>query len=166
MVADDGRRLVHAGREGRGGPGLVMVFQEPGHLVLIVEFGAQMVTHGTGMAFAEAVIQPLIIGVIESLLLKRPFQVPVDLGHEAEARSFFAHALSRLRPERLRLKTPSPFEDVGQDEHGHVAAHSITLTGDLQQLPDHRLLRGGIAVVELKCVRPAREVRIAPVGEQ
>src|SRR5262249_13932353 len=66
---DDSRGLVHAGGKYRGGPRLVVVLQEPGHLVLVVEVGAQMVVHRLGMALTEAIVQPFIVGVIESLLL-------------------------------------------------------------------------------------------------
>ena len=72
----------------------------------------------------------------------------------------------RLRPEQRRPASPGPLEDVGQDEHGHVAAHAVTLPGDLQQLADHRLLRGRIAVVELQRIRPAGEVRVAAVSQE
>ena len=61
---------------------------------------------------------------------------------------------------------PGPLEDVRQDQHGHVAAHAVALAGDLQQLADHRLLRGRVAVVELQRVGPAGEIRVAAVGQQ
>ena len=60
---------------------------------------------------------------------------------------------------------PGAFEHVGQDQHGHVAAHAVALPGDLRQLADHRLLRGGVGVVELQRVGPAGEIRIAAVGQ-
>ena len=40
------------------------------------------------------------------------------------------------------------------------------MPGDLHHFSDHRVLRGGIAVVELQCIRPAGEIRITSVGEQ
>ena len=143
-----------------------MVLQEAGQLVLVVQPRAEVLAHRPGVPVAEAVVQPLVVGVIEALLLQRPFQVPVDLGHEAEVRDTLAHAPGRLRPEGLGLDAPGPLEDVGQDQHGHVAAHAVALPGDLHQLADHRLLRGRVAVVELQRVRPAGEVRIAPVGQE
>jgi hypothetical protein len=82
-------------------------------------------------------------------LLQRPFQVPVDLGHEAEVRHLVSHTLRRLRPERLGSNAPGAFKHVGQHQHGHVAAHAVTLPGDLDQLPDHRVLRLRVAVIEL-----------------
>ena len=77
-----------------------------------------------------------------------------------------ADAPGRLRPEGLGRDAPGPLEDLGQDQHRHVAAHAVALPGDPQQLADHRLLRGRVAVVELERVRPAGEVRVAAVGEQ
>ena len=56
-------------------------------------------------------------------------------------------------------------EHVGQDQHGHVAAHAIALPGDSLQLADHRLLQFRVAVVELQGVGPALKVRVAAVGE-
>ena len=166
QVRDDGRRLVDAGRERRRGPRLVVVLQEAGQPVLVIEPGQEVLAHRPGVPLAQAVVQPLVVGVVEPLLLQRPFEVPVDLGHEAEVGDLLPHAPGRLRPERLGADAPGPLEDLGQDEHGHVAAHAVALPGDLQQLADHRLLRGRIAVVELERVRPAGEVRVAAVGEQ
>ena len=77
-----------------------------------------------------------------------------------------AHALRSPPARTAGPAAPGPLEDVGQDEHRHVAAHAVALPGDLHQLADHRLLRGRIAVVELQRVRPAGEVRVAAVGQQ
>ena len=162
---DDGRGLVHPGREGRGGPRLVVVLQEPGELVLVVEPGVEVLAHRPRVPLAQAVVEPLVVGVVEPLLLHRPFEVPVHLGHEAEARHPLPHPPGRLRPEQRRPAAPGPLEDVRQDEHGHVAAHAVALAGDPQQLADHRLLRGRIAVVELQRVRPAGEVRVPAIGQ-
>ena len=165
-IRDDGRGLVHAGREGRGGPGLVVVLQEPGELVLVVEPGVQVLAHRPRVSLAQAVVEPLVVGVVEPLLLHRPFQVPVDLGHEAGSSGRRSRTrCGRLGPEQRRPAAPGPLEDLRQDEHGHVAAHAVALPGDPQQLADHRLLRGRIAVVELQRVRPAGEVRVAAVGQ-
>jgi hypothetical protein len=46
-----------------------------------------------------------------------------------------------------------------------IAAHAIALSGDLHERRDHRLLCGGIRVVQLQRVGPPSEVRIASVGE-
>ena len=72
------------GREGRGCAWLVVILQETGELVLIVEAGEQMLPHGSGMAFAQAIVEPLVVGVVEPLLLHSPLEIPIDFSHEAE----------------------------------------------------------------------------------
>ena len=152
-------------REGCGRPRLVVIFQKTGQLVLKIAPRLKVFTHQTGMTIAEAVVEPLVVGVIEPLLLHRPFQVPVDLSQEAEVRKLLAHALDRLRPKGFRPDAPGPFKDVREQQHGHIAAHAVTSLCDFHQFPDHRFLRSRVAVVELKGVRPAREIWIASVGE-
>ena len=135
-------------------------------LVLVIQARAEMVAHRPGVPVAEPVVQPLVVSVIEPLLLQGPFEVPVDFGHEAEVGGLLPHAPGRLRPEGLRRDAPGPLEDLGQDQHRHVAAHPVALPGNPQQLVEHRVLGGRVAVVELERIRPAGEVRVAPVGEQ
>ncbi len=123
----------------------------------------------------EAVVQALVIGVIEALLLKRPFQVPVDFGQEDEFRVGGAGAGDGLRPERgvngrravggQRLLAPDAPNDVGQQQHRHVAADGVAAVGHAQQLADHGAAQGGGAVVELHRVGPAGEVGVAAVGQ-
>src|SRR5262249_45594775 len=75
-----GRRLVDSRREDGCGARLVVVLQKASHLVLIVETREEVFAYRPGMTIAETVIEPFVVRVIEPLLLKRPFQVPVDLG--------------------------------------------------------------------------------------
>src|SRR5262245_62289691 len=96
---DDRRGLVHLRRERRRCSRLVVVFQEAGQLVLVAEFGVEVLAHGPGLTGMEAIVEPLVVCVVEALLLQRPLEVPVDLGHEAEVRHSLPHALRRLRPE-------------------------------------------------------------------
>ena len=96
---DDRRGLVNFRRERRRRPWLIVVFEKAGQFVLIVHTGVEVLAHGRCMALTQAVVQPLVIGVIEALLLQRPFQVPVDLGHEEKVRKLLPHALGRLGPE-------------------------------------------------------------------
>src|SRR6476469_5738102 len=124
-----------------------------------------MLAYGPGVALAQTIVQPFVVSVVETLLLHRPFQVPVDLRHEHEVRRLLSYALRRFRPEQLRFDTPSSLKYLWYNQHRHVAAHAVTLVGDFQQLADHRLLRRRIAVVELQRVGPAVEVRVATIGE-
>ena len=110
-------------------------------------------------SLAQAVVEPLVVRVVEALLQHRPLEVPVDLGHEAESRRARPNALGHPRPEQRRPAAPGPLEDVGQDEHRHVAPHAVALPADLQQLVLHRLLRGRVAVVQLERVRPPARSR-------
>ena len=77
----------------------------------------------------EPVVQPLVVGVVEALLLQVPLQIPVDLGHEQEAGMLFLDARDGVGPEGLSLDAPGAFEDVGEDEHGHVAADPVAAVG-------------------------------------
>ncbi len=78
---------------------------------------------------------------------------------------FPARGIGRLRPEELSADAPRAFEHLGQDQHRHVAAHAVALSGDSLQFADHRLLQFRVAVVELQRIGPAVEVRVAAVGE-
>src|SRR5437016_4575609 len=124
-----------------------------------------MLAHRPGVTLAEAVVEPLVVRVVESLLLEGPLQIPVDLGQEAEVRNPRPHLLGRLRPERLGPDGPGSLEDLRQDQHGHVAAHAVALPGDAHELLDHRVLKRRVAVVELQGVGPTGKVRFAQVRE-
>src|SRR4030095_12453188 len=60
---------------------------------------------------------------------------------------------------------PGARDDVGQHEHGHVAADAIALARDALEHREHCLAKPRVAVVDLERVGPAREIRVAPVGE-
>jgi hypothetical protein len=130
QVGDDGRRLVRTRRERSGRPRFVVVLQEAGQPALVVEPCVEMLAHRPRLAAAEAVVEAFVVRVVEPLLLQLPLEVPVDLGHEAEARHPLPHPPRRIGPEGRRPAAPGPLEDVGQDEHRHVAAHAVALPGD------------------------------------
>jgi hypothetical protein len=44
--------------------------------------------------------------------------------------------------------------------------YTVALPGDLPQLADHRVLRGGIAIVQLQRIWPAREIGMAAVCQK
>src|SRR6516162_3498996 len=133
---DDRRRLVLRPGEFRHGARLVVVFKKAGELVLVIEPGEQMTADRPGVAVSQAVVKPLVIAISEALLLQGPFEVPIDLGHKGEGRIFLADRRRRLRPEWLRRQSPGALEDLGQQQHRHVAAHAVTLAGDPDQLVD------------------------------
>ena len=160
-----GGRRVHLARERGGGPRLVVVLEEAGQAVLEVEARVEVLAHRAGVALHQPVVEPLVVGVVEALLLEGPLEVPVDLGEEQEARDLGAHGLRRARPERGGGDAPGLLEHLRQDEHRHVAADAVALARDALELAEHRLLQGRVAVVQLERVRPAVEVGIAPVSK-
>jgi hypothetical protein len=99
---DHRRRAMHVGTERGGRSRLVVVFKETSQLVLVIESGPKVISYRWGMLLAQAIVQPLVVRIVESLLLHGPFQVPVHLGHESEARYALAHALDRARPRSNR----------------------------------------------------------------
>ena len=125
-----------------------------------------MLAHRAGPALAQPVVQALVVRVVESLLLECPFEVPVDFGQKAKVRVPFPDPPDRGVPKRRRRYSPRPFKHLRQDKHCHVAAHAVTLAGDLQELTNHGFLRGQVAIVELKGICPARKVRIASMREE
>src|SRR5262249_37085066 len=74
---DDRSGLVSFQGERRRGPWLIVVFEKSGQFILIIQPGVEVLAHGPRMAFTEAVVQALVVGVVEPLLLERPFQVPI-----------------------------------------------------------------------------------------
>ena len=53
----------------------------------------------------------------------------------------------------------------GKGQHRHIAADAVALAGDLLEFPDHRLLGGGIAVIELQGIRPAGKIGIPAISQ-
>ena len=83
---DHGRRAVDLRRERRRGARLVVVLEKAREAILEVEPGMQVLAHRARRAVLEAVVEPLVVGVVEPLLLQRPLEVPVHLGDEQEPR--------------------------------------------------------------------------------
>src|SRR5215469_14264075 len=107
---DDGRGLMDAWSKGRCRTWFVVVFQKAGQLVLVIKPGIKMLAHRPGMTGAQAVVQSFVVGEIESLLLERPLQVPIDLCHKTKLGSLLPHPLGRLRPEGLGGDIPGSLE--------------------------------------------------------
>ncbi len=147
------------------GARLVMVFQEAGHAVLILLRASQMFADRARQAVHQAVVEFLVVGVIEALLLESPLHIPVNLGQKEETRELRMDALRGPRPEMIGGNVPGPLEDLRDNQHGHVTADAITLARDPPQLAEHGLLQIRIAIVQLQRIRPACKVGIAPIGQ-
>src|SRR5690349_20190792 len=80
---DSGRAMDILG-EGRGGARLVVILEKSRRLALKVRIGAEMITHRPRCVVSQPVVKPLVVGVVKPLLLERPFEIPVDFGHEEE----------------------------------------------------------------------------------
>src|SRR6516164_1205254 len=94
-----------AAREGSGGAQFIVVLNEADKLRLVSGIGAQMKTNALRIAMFQAVIEPLVVAVIEAQSLQLPLQVPVRLGNEEEIGMALPHCGDGLRP-ILRLGTP------------------------------------------------------------
>src|SRR5262249_41593115 len=75
--SDDSRCPVHVEGESRGRAGLIVILQETRKLVLVIKAGQEMVVNRARMSFAQAVVEALVVSVVEAVLLQRPFQIPV-----------------------------------------------------------------------------------------
>src|SRR6185437_9037642 len=107
---------------------LIVVLQEPAQPALILEPGPQMVPHRPGVAFAQPIVEALVRGIVEALLLHGPLEVPVDLGHEAEPGITLPYLARGLGPEGLGVDAPGALEHVGEHQHRHVAADAVALS--------------------------------------
>ena len=164
-VGDGGGRLMLRPGKARRGARLVVVLEEARQPILIVEARRQMGAQRAGIGIAQPVVQTLVVAVVEALLLQVPFEVPIGFGQEGEAGMGPAHGRDRRRPERRRRPAPGALEDLGQDKHRHVAAHAVALPGNRQQFRRLGRLQRRIGIVELQRIRPAGEIRIAPIGQ-
>src|SRR5215216_4053303 len=72
-VRDDGGRLVPRPGKDRRGTRLVMVLEETRQPVLVVEPRLQMGANGAGIGMAKAIVEALVVAVVEALLLQFPF---------------------------------------------------------------------------------------------
>ena len=153
-------------RERRRGPRLVVVLEEAGEPVLVVEPAREVLAHRARVALAQPVVEALVVRVVEPLLLQRPLEVPVDLGHEAEARDALPHAPDGLPARRVGRDGPRcarrrragrawPCRSARRRTGRRSAASSAIIASCERR----------VAVVELQRVRPAREVRVAAVRE-
>ncbi|NBB83392.1 MAG: hypothetical protein GVY28_08295 [Alphaproteobacteria bacterium] len=155
--------------QGGGGARLVVVLQElqrPGHGAALDQLMAQ----AGRVVMDDRVVDALVVGEIEAEQPQPLLQPPIGFGDEAEAGMQRPYRVDRIGPEfALRVAVgkaaPGALEDVGQHQHGHVAAHSVALVGDRLQRVDHAAAGGGATIVQLHGVAPAGEIGIAAEGE-
>jgi len=70
------------GCEGCGGSRLIVIFKETRRLLLEQKVGSEMVADGLNMPITEAVVEPLVVGVVEPLLLQGPLEIPVHFSQK------------------------------------------------------------------------------------
>src|SRR5437879_2278964 len=74
QIGDDRRCLMNLWRECCRSPRLVVVFRKAGQLVLVIRPGLEVLPDRPGLPLSETVVKPFVVGVIEPLLLQRPFE--------------------------------------------------------------------------------------------
>ena len=75
-----------------------MVLDEANELLLVGKVGVEVKPNTLRVVVFEAVIEPLVVAEIESLLLQLPLQVPIGLGDEEEMRMFLLDGRDYLAP--------------------------------------------------------------------
>jgi hypothetical protein len=73
-----------------------MVFDKTDHLLLVGRIHPEMAPEALGRTLLQAVIEPLVIAVVEPLLLQFQLQVPVNFGYEKEVREILPDAMNHL----------------------------------------------------------------------
>ncbi len=61
--------LMNVGSERRSRPRFVVILQESGQFGLVIESRVKMLADRLGMPFSQAIVEPFVVGVVESLLL-------------------------------------------------------------------------------------------------
>lgn len=121
-----------------------------------------MITHPLRLACDQAVVETLVVAVVKALLHQRPLEVPVRLGDVPQARRARHHRgpvlVGRPRP---RFRPPRPLKDVVRHQHRHVAPHGVAVLPDGGQRGCRGLTQPGVERVQLKDVRPWREIGVS-----
>ena len=154
-----------------GDAGFVVVLQEmrAGSETLRREF-EQMALNSRSIARHQAVIQRLVIGVIESQRLQPRLQTPIRLGKEEKSgvklddRDGRGPEFGNGRRRGNGKPLPGFGEDIVEYEHGHVATDAIATAGDDLQQPGH-LARGSQPIIQLDGIRPGGEIRVFAVSQ-
>ena len=130
-----------------------------------------MQAHALRALVLQTVVQPLVVAEIEAVLLQLPLHVPVGFGNEQEVRVGALDRRNHVVPVLGRgsvpgAAAPGPLEHVVQQQHRHVAANAVALSGNVGQGFDHRLAQAGLKGIQLQDVRPGRKVGIASAGQK
>src|SRR5947209_15230296 len=131
---------VLLGGKHSGRTGLIMILEETRRFHLEVRIGTEVIAYGPGMPFAESIVEPLVVGVIEPLLLQCPFEVPIDLRHEQEIGIVFANRMDCVWPEGFWSLTPGALKHFGEDQHCHVTANAVAVSCNSFEFTNHSLL--------------------------
>ena len=136
-----------------------MIFDKADQFSLVVKVSAKMEAYALrGVAF-EAVIQALVVTVIEPLLLEFPLEVPISLSNKKEIRPSFLQGGNHINPVLCCRRctsavAPGSFEDCVDDKHRHVATYAVALVGEIREGPDHRLPESRLKGIQLQHVWP------------
>src|SRR5215210_6961881 len=100
-----------------------MVLDESDQFFLVGLVGTEMESHFFCGTVFQTVVQPLVITVVKSLLLKLPLEVPVGLCDEQDARISLTRGLDDIRPIfspwcLTCTRSPGSLEDWIRHEHG------------------------------------------------
>src|SRR6516165_378278 len=92
----------------------------------------------------QTIIEPLVVAKIESLLLELPLQVPICFRDQLKPRMRLLHRGNDLPPilgcrVRSPAAAPGSFEDRIDEQHRHVASHTVALLRDAGKRRDGTL---------------------------
>ncbi len=146
-----------------------MIFHEAHHSTLIAAGSQQMIADAVDAVVFQAVIQALIVGVVEAERLQFGLHLPVDFGHKHEVAVLLFdrrdYILPIFRSRQFDAFGPQIAEHTVDKQHRHIAADAVALLGDgldsRQRLFTPFLRKG----VDLCGIRPGRKVRIATMRE-
>ena len=174
---DEGRdALLRRGHQGRD-PRAVAILEEPDGPALVAVVRPEVAGDPGRITAQHPVQQRRVVGEVEAELLEPPFEAPVRLADEQEARVHVANGAAGVPPElaerggllrgdrRHGPAAPGRPEDIVEHEHRHRADHPVAARGDLAQRLGHRPGDIRMAVVELGRIQPRPEVRVATVGD-
>src|SRR4051794_7055980 len=121
-----------------------------------------MCADGFCVAVEQTIVEMLVIAVIEPELLKRPFEVPVCFSDKDELGVPSTYGCNDIGPVLgcgpfSGAVSPSLNEDVVEQKHCHVAAHSITLPGYAVKSIDLSLAQTGREGIQLSGIGPGGE---------